>query len=110
MKVCNHRGHGEHREWSCEQVMVIASGENYLGPQSQLRMGPDILDRFTRHLFLASIGQELGRIFQRDPLGAPDFDPHLVADVVDFSRFVAQQVEADDLEYALAIAPGAYID
>ena len=60
---------------SCEQVMVIASGKNYLGPQSQLRMGLDIRQSFTRHLFLASIGQEIGRIFQKDPLGAPDFDP-----------------------------------
>jgi len=34
-----------------------------------------------------------------------DFDPHGGRNVVDFSRYVTEQVETDDLENALAVSP-----
>src|SRR5260221_1854383 len=83
-----------------EPAMVIAERLIDLGlvvaPASRPRilyshfcMGFQILQRSPRHLPLAAIRQQLGRVFQPHPLCARDFDPHLVGDIVDASGVIA---------------------
>src|SRR5208283_6237392 len=65
--------------------------------RSNFSMGSQVLQRLAGHLFLSAIRQQPGRLFQPQPLGASHLDPHFFRDIVDASRFVAQQIEADNL-------------
>src|SRR6266404_1891143 len=43
--------------------------------------------------------------FERNPKRLFDFDPHIRRDFSNFARFVSQQIEADNLENTLLVAP-----
>ena len=64
----------------------------------------------TDDLAFVAIAQFLFRFVKRQPKGAFDLDAHLWSDVIHVPRLVAEQVETDDLEDALVIAPGADVN
>src|SRR6202022_4411766 len=61
------------------------------------------------YVALAFVAQQSRCFLQRSPESALHFDSHLWDDVVDAAGMVTQQIEADDLEYPLALAPGAHV-
>ena len=72
-------------------------------------MGSQILQRALGHFALALVAQDGGRILQREPVGVLYLDPHLGRNVSQASGAVEQQIEADDLEHARAVAPVAHV-
>ncbi len=62
-----------------------------------------------RHLLFAAIRQQLWCLFELHPLGARYLDPHVLRNVIDPTRLIPQQIEADDFEHPLPISPRAYI-
>src|SRR5712691_8375757 len=78
--------------------------------RSNLRMRFQIFLSLPHDLALAVVREFGGRIFERKPQGPANFDAHFGSDVIDASRLVAQQIETDNLENALPIAPGAHVD
>src|SRR5690349_4291170 len=69
--------------------------------RSDLRMRFEIFLRLLNNLALAVVSEFLRCVFERQPKGSPNFNPHCRGDVVDATGLVPQQVKADDFEHAL---------
>jgi hypothetical protein len=61
-------------------------------------------------LAFTAVSELEGRVLERKPEGAADFDAHFRGDVVDAAGLVAEQIETDDFEDPFAVPPGANVN
>src|SRR3974390_3298687 len=95
---------------SSDQAMRSMSGRLALATASETGMGRNVLECTADDLTFAAVGEFLRGVLEREPDGLADLDAHGLRDLVDAPGLVAQKKEADDLEAALRVAPGADVD
>src|ERR1035438_4565778 len=79
-----------------------------MGPQ--LGMGLEVLYGAVGNFALAVVTQRGRRVFQWQPERALHLNSHFGRDVAQAAGAVQQQIKADNLEHARAVAPAAHVE